>query len=86
MIAAQVALGEVKDFGRDCAQSQVREPEKPGGGQYDSWSGTERDMEWSSGDRHKDALRDDGAQYGRQYIVCRYQKAYPAYILRYEMA
>ena len=43
-------------------------------------------MEWSSGDRHKDALRDDGEQYGRQYIVCRYQKAYPAYILRYEMA
>ena len=86
IILAQVALGEVKDFGRDCAQSQVREPEKPGGGQYDSWSGTERDMEWSSGDRHKDALRDDGAQYGRQYIVCRYQKAYPAYILRYEMA
>ena len=42
-------------------------------------------MRWSSGSTHKDALRAKGEQYGRQYIVCRYQKAYPQYILRYQM-
>ena len=31
------------------------------------------------------ALQACGAEYGRQYIVCRYQKAYPQYILRYQM-
>ena len=86
IILAQVALGDVKDYGRGCANGLVREPDKPGGGQYDSWSGTENDMSWSYGSPHKAALRADGAQYGRQYIVCRYQKAYPQYILRYEVA
>ena len=42
-------------------------------------------MQWSRGSTHKDALRANGVQYGRQYIVCRYQKAYPQYILRYQM-
>ena len=52
---------------------------------YDSWSGTEGDLHWSSGTTHRNALKAHGAEYGRQYIVCRYQKAYPQYILRYQM-
>ena len=85
IILAQVALGEFKDYGSGYDHNLAREPDKPGGGQYDSWSGTEGNMQWSRGSTHKDALRANGVQYGRQYIVCRYQKAYPQYILRYQM-
>ena len=82
-----MTLGDVKDYASAYAKNLVREPEKPGGGQYDSWSGTEGDMRWAHGDRdtHKDALRANGKEYGRQYIVCRYQKAYPQYIIRYKV-
>jgi len=102
IILAQVALGDVKDYGAKDAnhgspgssheKQEIRklgtmggEPPKPGGGQYDSWSGTEGDLHWSSGSTHRNALKAHGAEYGRQYIVCRYQKAYPQYILRYQI-
>jgi len=85
IILAQVALGDVKDYGSAYANDLAREPDKPGGGQYDSWAGTEGDMQWCRGSVHKNALRAHGAQYGRQHIVRRYQKAYPQYILQYQM-
>lgn len=104
IILAQVALGEVKNYGSEYARDLAREPDKPGGGQYDSWSGTEGNMRWSTPDslrkhwqkmgvdiapglaaQYAGALQARGAEYGRQYIVCRYQKAYPQYIVRYQM-
>jgi hypothetical protein len=116
LILAQVALGDVKDFGSEYASQTEREPPKPDGTKYGSWSGTEKNMQWPKdsdarcvvhNDRKKfkrlsstvkkgckkcqDALsqcktmREDGERYGRQYIICRYQKAYPQYVVRYQV-
>ena len=62
LILAQVVLGEVKDFGaaygpmvdgRQQIRSLEREPVKPDGGHYDSWCGTEGDLEWVRVDKAK---------------------------------
>ena len=137
LILAQVVLGDVKDYGskwstdlvdfgdrRIRARDIAREPPRPaedGGGEYDSWSGTEGDLKWVKEsaarcfkhdnerivqkkkkfkerpadcvgpDSCAEALEQchtmlaDGKRYGKQYIVCRYQKAYPQYVVRYQV-
>ena len=98
IVLAKVVLGNVKDYGAQLAPELVREPFDEGTGiPYDSWSGTENDLRGVaeieavllSGSPYEkeraQLLVDEGRKYGRQYIVCRYQKAYPAYVVRYEV-
>ena len=96
----------MKDYGASCANDLQREPRKDDGGPFDSWAGTEGDLQWvnlrkARCERHENAkkkpicaacdsviahcqqLKTDGARYGRQYMVARFQKAYPEYIIRY---
>jgi hypothetical protein len=92
IVLAKVVLGNVKDFDRELAPKLLREPSG-----FDSWTGTENNLigvteieaVLSSGSpsakRAAQLLVDEGHKYGRQYIVCRYQKAYPAYVVRYEV-
>ena len=42
-----------------------------------------RDRSCTSLLRQCQQLKTDGARYGRQYMVARFQKAYPEYIIRY---
>ena len=97
IVLAKVVLGNVKDYGAQLAPELVREPFDERGIPYDSWSGTEKDLRGvaeieavrlsgsPSEKERAQLLIDDGHKYGRQYIVCRYQKAYPAYVVRYEV-
>ena len=92
IVLAKVVLGNIKDFDRELAPDLLREPSG-----FDSWTGTENNLigvteieaVLSSGSpsakRAAQLLVDEGHKYGRQYIVCRYQKAYPAYVVRYEV-
>jgi hypothetical protein len=116
LILARVALGEMKDFGALYGEEDVnssgasiqdlqREPRKDDGTPFDSWSGTEGNLDFvdvrqarcpshrggvpvrcalcTSVLRQCQQLKSDGARYGRQYMVARFQKAYPEYIIRY---
>jgi len=117
LILARVALGEMKDFGALYGEEDVdssgasiqdlqREPRKDDGTPFDSWAGTEGDLQWvnvrqARCERHERSkkkpicvacdsviaqcqqLKTDGARYGRQYMVARFQKAYPQYVVRY---
>jgi hypothetical protein len=96
IVLAKVVLGNVKEFGAELAPDLLREPKDDDGKPYDSWTGTENDLRGvaeieavrSSGKpsaKRAQLLVDEGHKYGRQYIVCRYQKAYPAYVVRYEV-
>jgi hypothetical protein len=99
-----VALGEMKYYGASSANHLQREPRKDDGGPFDSWTGTEDDLDWvnlrqARCERHEKAkkkpicaacdsviahcqqLMTDGARYGRQYMVARFQKAYLEYII-----
>ncbi len=96
IVLAKVVLGNVKDFGAELAPGLLREPIDDDGKPYDSWTGTENNLigvteieavrlSGSPSARRAELLVDEGHKYGRQYIVCRYQKAYPAYVVRYEV-
>jgi len=98
IVLAKVVLGNVKDYGASLARGLEREPrDERTGIPYDSWTGTEDDLRGvteieavrlsgSPTEKEKaQLLVDEGHKYGRQYIVCRYQKAYPAYVVRYEV-
>jgi hypothetical protein len=98
IVLANVVLGNVKDYGARLARGLVREPiDERTRIAYDSWSGTENDLRGvaeieavrlsgsPSEKERAQLLVDEGHKYGRQYIVCRYQKAYPAYVVRYEV-
>ena len=91
IVLAKVVLGNVKDFDRELAPKLLREPSG-----FDSWTGTENDLRGVAeieavrlsgkpSAKRAQLLVDEGHKYGRQYIVCRYQKAYPAYVVRYEV-
>ena len=91
IVLAKVVLGNVKDFDRELAPDLLREPSG-----FDSWTGTENNLigvteieavrlSGSPSAKRAQLLVDEGHKYGRQYIVCRYQKAYPAYVVRYEV-
>jgi hypothetical protein len=91
IVLAKVVLGNVKDFDRELAPELLREPSG-----FDSWTGTENNLigvteiedvrlSGSPSAMRAQLLVDEGHKYGRQYIVCRYQKAYPAYVVRYEV-
>ena len=98
IVLAKVVLGNVKDYNARLAKTLLREPvgEHPGIS-YDSWSGTENDLRGvteikavlesgsPSEKERAQLLVDEGHKYGRQYIVCRQDKAYPAYVVRYEV-
>jgi len=97
IVLAKVVLGNVKEFGDKLAPDLLREPiDERTGIAYDSWTGTENNLigvteieavrlSGSPSARRAQLLVDEGHKYGRQYIVCRYQKAYPAYVVRYEV-
>ena len=98
IVLAKVVLGNVKDYLAKLAPELLREPiDERTGIAYDSWTGTEDDLRGvteieavrlsgSPTEKEKaQLLVDEGHKYGRQYIVCRYQKAYPAYVVRYEV-
>jgi hypothetical protein len=97
IVLAKVVLGNVKDFGAELAPDLLREPiDERTGIAYDSWTGTEKNLigvteieavrlSGSPSAKRAQLLVDEGHKYGRQYIVCRYQKAYPAYVVRYEV-
>ena len=97
IVLAKVVLGNVKDFDRELAPDLLREPiDERTGIAYDSWTGTENNLigvteieavrlSGSPSANRARLLVDEGHKYGRQYIVCRYQKAYPAYVVRYEV-
>jgi hypothetical protein len=98
IVLAKVVLGNVKDFDRKLAPDLLlREPiDERTGKAYDSWTGTENNLigvteieairsSGSPSAKRAQLLVDEGHKYGRQYIVCRYQKAYPAYVVRYEV-
>ena len=98
IVLAKVVLGNLKDYGTELAPDLLREPrDERTGIAYDSWSGTENDLRGvteieavrlsgsPSAKKRAQLLVDEGHKYGRQYIVCRYQKAYPAYVVRYEV-
>ena len=98
IVLANVVLGNVKEYGARLAPDLVREPrDERTGIPYDSWTGTENDLRGvaeieavrlsgsPSEKKRAQLLVDEGHKYGRQYIVCRYQKAYPAYVVRYEV-
>jgi hypothetical protein len=84
IVLADVALGCIKDFGRELATDLKREPLG-----FDSWSGTENDMKdtIATDDATKDIdarmLLRNGHEYGRQFIVARSEKAVPRYIINY---
>jgi hypothetical protein len=91
IVLAKVVLGNVKDFDRELAPDLLREPSG-----FDSWTGTENNLigvteieavrlSGSPSAKRAQLLVDEGHKYGRQYIVCRYQMAYPAYVVRYEV-
>ena len=97
IVLAKVVLGNVKDFDRELAPDLLREPrDERTGIAYDSWTGTENNLigvteieavrlSGLPSAKRAQLLVDEGHKYGRQYIVCRYQKAYPAYVVRYEV-
>jgi hypothetical protein len=97
IVLAKVVLGNVKEYGAKLARGLKREPiDKRTGKAYDSWTGTEKNLigvteieavrlSGSPSAKRAQLLVDEGHKYGRQYIVCRYQKAYPAYVVRYEV-
>jgi hypothetical protein len=97
IVLAKVVLGNVKEFGAELAPDLQREPrDERTGIAYDSWTGTEKNLigvteieavrlSGSPSAKRAQLLVDEGHKYGRQYIVCRYQKAYPAYVVRYEV-
>jgi hypothetical protein len=97
IVLAKVVLGNVKDYGAKLAPDLLREPvDERTGIACDSWTGTENDLigvteieavrlSCSPSAKRAQLLVDEGHKYGRQYIVCRYQKAYPAYVVQYEV-
>merc|ERR1712232_1017154 len=93
IVLARVVLGNVENFGYELAADKFREGEREmDGTEYDSWSGTEHNLMDEPTvekeiDRNNPAawlLKARGQYYGRQYITCRFDKAYPAYIVTYE--
>jgi hypothetical protein len=97
IVLAKVVLGNVKDYLAKLAPDLLREPiDERTGIAYDSWTGTENNLigvteieavrlSGSPSAKRAQLLVDEGHKYGRQYIVCRYQMAYPAYVVRYEV-
>ena len=94
IIAAKVTLGRMFDHGREIP---ARRPagNEPG---YHSRGGTENDMQFAgmrnwrerlaaAGQLRDDhpvrRLMDNGAEFGRQYVVHRSSQVYPAYIVTY---
>eukprot|EP00040_Diaphanoeca_grandis_P036242 m.230481 g.230481 ORF g.230481 m.230481 type:complete len:151 (-) comp33580_c2_seq20:58-510(-) len=90
LLLAKVVLGNIKDYGPiipdRCA---AIEPEG-----YHSVSGTEEDMEFLRHSKHTmleqkewtpvvQKLVDNGKEFGRQYVVHRSDRVYPAYLVTY---
>ena len=94
LILTNVALGNCKDY----MESNAPETKAIAPNGYHSVSGTEGNMAfmqgWIDKERQKttpsqrliddyQALLDNGAKYGRQYVVNRSNQAYPAYLVTY---
>jgi hypothetical protein len=82
LIFAKVVLGKCYDYG--ATTPNCIEAMEPVG--HHSVSGTEGDMafvkgwDWTS--THQELI-DNGAEYGRQYVVRRSERVYPAYLVTY---
>jgi len=84
MVRVRVLLGKCEDLGRDMAEDRVHTPEG-----YDSWCGTEGDLQETitADEARKDVdcgvMRRNGAKYGKQYITQNNSRVRPEYIIRY---